>query len=186
MKFSKEGPMGRAVFLSLFAAVAACAPQIITVDPGMNPAVSGAAMAQPMPPIQGQMDGAPVAPLAPIGVLRADFAARAGSTIVRFDGDSHLVDAEARQILSRQADWLRINPMVRASIEGHADGRQTRDQALALGERRAYAVLGVLLSLGVSPTQLSVTSWGKERPLAEGAHEATFLQNSRVETVLAR
>ena len=46
-----------------------------------------------------------------------------------------------------------------------ADARDTRDHALALGERRAAAVRNYLVSLGVPAARLSVTSWGKERPV---------------------
>ena len=173
----------RKTILFLGIAIAACAPQTIVVDPSDNPAVfGGAAAAQPLPP-----PGMPTeAPLPPLPVLKADFLAKAGSDTVRFGLDAWLLDDSARATLAAQAAWLRLNPMVRANIEGHADGRMTREHALALGERRAAAVHSFLLAQGIPPEQLSVTSWGKERPAVEGAHEATFLQNSRVVTVLVR
>jgi peptidoglycan-associated lipoprotein len=49
-------------------------------------------------------------------------------------------------------------------IEGHGDASDTRDHALALGARRAEEVRSYLVLLGVPAAQLSVTSWGKERP----------------------
>jgi len=117
-------------------------------------------------------------------VLQADLAAKAGSNIVRFARDSYVLTPQARTALNLQAQWLVAHPFVRASIEGHADGRQTRDYALALGERRATAVRNYLIALGVPPQQLQVVSWGRERPTTAAAHDATWLQNSRVVTML--
>ena len=71
---------------------------------------------------------------------------------------------QAQATLTAQARWLLQHPFVRASIEGHADERQTRDYALALGERRAAAVRNFLIASGVPPQQLPIISWGKERP----------------------
>jgi len=135
---------------------------------------------QPLPPA-----GAfPPAPQLALPVLEADFRAKAGSDTVRFERDSYVLGAEARTILTAQANWLRMHPFVRASIEGHGDGRQSRDYALALGERRAAAVRNFLLAQGVPPGQISIVSWGRERPAVEALHDAAWLQNSRVVTVL--
>ena len=49
-------------------------------------------------------------------------------------------------------------------IEGYGDGGDTRDHALAVGARRAGEARDYLLLLGVPAAQVSVTSWGKERP----------------------
>ena len=56
-------------------------------------------------------------------------------------------------------------------IEGHSDERGTRDHALAVGERRANAVRDFLVLQGVPAAQISIISWGKERPAADGASE---------------
>ena len=159
-------------------------PAIVSDPLSVPAALVGAVL-----PGQAPAAGAPVGAnpnMVPVAVLQADFRTRAGSDTVRFGRDEFLLDDAARRTLALQADWLRMNPMVRASIEGHADVRQTREYALALGERRAAAVHSFLLAQGVSPAQLSVISWGKERPATEGVHDAAFLQNSRVVTVLVR
>ena len=143
-------------------------------------ALGSAAAAQPGPP-------PPLAPqMLALPVLEADFRARAGTNTVLFERNSHVLSPEAQAILDRHAVWLLANPWVRASIEGHADTRQTRDYALALGERRAAAVRNFLLARGVPLGQLSIVSWGRERPALDAAHEATWLQNSRVVTVLTQ
>jgi peptidoglycan-associated lipoprotein len=123
-------------------------------------------------------------PTLAIPVLQADLTAKAGSDTVRFARDSYVLTPQSLTTLTAQAQWLIQHPFVGASIEGHADGRQTRDYALALGERRAAAVRNYLIASGVVPEQLDTVSWGKERPANAAVHDATWLQNSRVVTVL--
>ena len=116
---------------------------------------TGAPAQQPPPP---------AAPAVPIEMLRADFLAKTGGTMVYFGVNSALISAPARPMLAAQAQWLRLNPFVSVKIEGHGDGGDTRDHALALGARRAAAVREALILLGVPPQQISITSWGTERP----------------------
>ena len=106
----------------------------------------------------------PNAPSVPIELLRSDFVAKTGGTMVYFGVNSALIGAPARPMLEAQAQWLRLNPYVSVKIEGHGDGGDTRDHALALGARRAAAVRDALILLGVPPQQMSITTWGSERP----------------------
>ena len=115
---------------------------------------------------------------------RADFVSQAGSDTVHFATDAYDIDAEARGILSAQAKWLTAHPNVTATIEGHCDERGTREYNLALGERRANAAKNFLVSAGVPASRLSVLSYGKERPVAEGSDEGAWAQNRRAVTVV--
>jgi peptidoglycan-associated lipoprotein len=147
-------------------------------------AAAAPALAQPLPPPGGPGYPAVQGPVLAIPVLEADLRAKAGSDTVRFARDSYVLTPQSLATLTAQAQWLIQHPFVRASIEGHADGRQTREYALALGERRATAVRNYLIASGVPPQQLDTVSWGRERPTTVAAHDATWLQNSRVVTVL--
>jgi peptidoglycan-associated lipoprotein len=109
-------------------------------------------------------DPPPPAATVPIEQLRADFLAKTGGTLVYFGSNSAIIGAPARPMLEAQATWLRLNPFVAVKIEGHGDGGDTRDHALALGARRAAAVQEAYILLGVPSTQISISSWGKERP----------------------
>ena len=121
-----------------------------------------------------------------IEMLQAEFTARTGSDIVYFVGNSHGLNANTQQILMAQARWLLSNPAIRVRIEGHADERTPRDYALALGERRANAVRDFLVLQGVPAAQLTIISWGKERPVIAGTSESALARNRRVKTVLMR
>ena len=118
--------------------------------------------------------------------LQADLVAKTGSDTVYFAGNSHGIDAAAQVTLSAQARWLLANAEVRVRLEGHADERTPRDYALAVGERRANAVRDYLVLQGVPAAQLTIISWGKERPAVEGTSEMALALNRRVSTVLMR
>ena len=118
--------------------------------------------------------------------LQADLVAKAGSDTVYFGTDEYSLDQATQATLAAQARWLIATPNVRASIEGHADERGTREYNQALGERRANAVRDYLVAQGVPTSRLLVTSWGKERPVATGSNEEAWAQNRRAVTVLVR
>ena len=115
---------------------------------------------------------------------RADFIANVTSDRVLFETDSYSIDAQARTILDTQAAWLQANRNVRVTIEGHCDERGTREYNLALGDRRANAAKNYLEARGVASSRMSVISWGKERPAAEGSDDGAWAQNRRAVTVL--
>ena len=160
-------------------------------------AVSGCAKRTPPPEVAGPVEapvdpttGETVAPgdveLTELPAQQADLIAKAGSDTVYFGTDEYILDDSAKATLAAQARWLLANPNVRASIEGHADERGTREYNMALGERRANAAKDFLVSQGVPDARLLVTSWGKERPVATGSNEEAWAQNRRAVTVLVR
>jgi len=112
-----------------------------------------------------------------------DLEASAGDRIF-FAFDRSDISPEAREILARQADWLRRYPNVTVTIEGHCDERGTREYNLALGERRAQAAKNVLVAAGIPAARISTTSYGKERPAVVGSTEEAYAQNRRAVTVV--
>ena len=112
-----------------------------------------------------------------------DLEASAGDRVF-FAFDRADISPEARQILARQADWLRRYPNVTVTIEGHCDERGTREYNLALGERRAQAAKNVLVASGIPASRISTISYGKERPAVVGSAEESYAQNRRAVTVV--
>ncbi|MAM35144.1 MAG: peptidoglycan-associated lipoprotein [Micavibrio sp.] len=103
---------------------------------------------------------------------------------VFFGYDSSDLTGEARSTLDRQASWMQQYPNLSITIEGHADERGTREYNLALGERRANAVRNYLIALGVPASNVSVISYGKERPVVFGSDTQSWAQNRRAVTVV--
>jgi peptidoglycan-associated lipoprotein len=117
-------------------------------------------------------------PVATSGANQAGLRAEAGDRVF-FAFDKSDITPEARQILQKQADWLKKYSQVTVTIEGHCDERGTREYNLALGERRATAVKNALVALGIPAARVSTISYGKERPAVVGSNEAAWAQNRR-------
>ena len=106
-----------------------------------------------------------------------------GNTVY-FAFDSAALDPRAQQTLSRQAAFLKVNPSIKITIEGHCDERGTREYNLALGERRASASRDFLLAQGIDAARVRIVSYGKERPVVEGSNEAAWAKNRRSATMI--
>ena len=124
--------------------------------------------------------------LVELPAMQADLVAKAGSDTVYFGTDQYALDEASKATLAAQARWMLANSSVRGSIEGHADERGTREYNLALGERRANSAKDYLIANGVPAGRLTVISWGKERPAAQGSDESAWAQNRRAVTVVVR
>lgn len=104
---------------------------------------------------------------------------------VYYGFDSSELSAEARKILSSNADWLKANPAARVQIEGHCDQRGTVEYNLALGSRRAQAALDYLATLGIAKDRLTTISYGQEIPVCAEKNEGCWAKNRRARFVIA-
>ncbi|MBS3895301.1 peptidoglycan-associated lipoprotein Pal [Silanimonas sp.] len=102
---------------------------------------------------------------------------------VLFDFDMATIRPEFQAIMACHARYLQDRPEARVTLEGHADERGSREYNLALGERRGNAVMGALQAAGGSAGQLTVVSFGEERPTCTASTESCWQQNRRVEIV---
>jgi len=103
---------------------------------------------------------------------------------VFFDLDSYTLREDARAALDQNARLLRENPGTKITIEGHCDERGTTEYNQALGERRAQAARDYLANAGIDAANLSVISYGKERPFDPGHDETAWSKNRRAHIVL--
>lgn len=105
---------------------------------------------------------------------------------VYFDFDSFVLTQTSRDILSKNAKWLMKTGRAKVQIEGHCDERGSDEYNLALGEKRAKSAMNYLVALGVPADQLSVISYGKEKPADPGHNEAAWAKNRRAEFVIIK
>lgn len=82
------------------------------------------------------------------------------------------------------ADYLRANPGVRVSIDGHTDSRGTDAYNDALSLRRADSVRAAFDDMGVTRARFAVDGHGEGQPVATNATTAGMRQNRRVEVTL--
>jgi peptidoglycan-associated lipoprotein len=122
---------------------------------------------------------AKVDPSSSTGRQMDEFRAEAALSDVFFAYDSWAISEEGRQVLSRNAEWMKSNPGVLVKVEGHCDERGTAAYNLVLGEKRAKAARNYLVELSVNANRLSVVSYGKERPSCNEHAESCYQQNRR-------
>jgi peptidoglycan-associated lipoprotein len=103
---------------------------------------------------------------------------------VHFDLDSFSILLHERALLVGYSDRIRAIPGVSVVVEGHTDERGTTEYNLALGQRRADAVLYLMKGLGMDLKQFRSLSYGKENPLDPRQTSAAYALNRRVHFVL--
>ncbi|GGI77040.1 peptidoglycan-associated lipoprotein Pal [Shewanella gelidii] len=99
--------------------------------------------------------------------------------IIYFDFDRSEIQPQFAEILQAHGEYLVEHENVRVMIEGHADERGTPEYNIALGERRAKAVAKYLQSMGISPSQMTMVSYGEEKPLDVSRTDDGFAKNRR-------
>lgn len=103
--------------------------------------------------------------------------------VVYFDFDKSEIKPEFQQIMACHAKYLQDRPSAQMRLEGNTDERGTREYNLGLGERRANAVDSALQANGASASQMTVISYGKEKPVCREHNEDCWSKNRRVEIV---
>jgi peptidoglycan-associated lipoprotein len=105
--------------------------------------------------------------------------AAAGLRDIYFGYDSWTISEEGREVLGRNAQWLRSHPGVQLKVEGHCDERGSSTYNFVLAEKRAKVIMNYLTDLGINRGRLAVVSYGKERPFCNDRSESCYQQNRR-------
>ncbi len=105
---------------------------------------------------------------------------------IYFNYDQSDVRGDSKKALAKAATFLKQNPRIRFSIEGHCDERGSGEYNLGLGDRRANSTLSYLSSLGISSSRAKTISYGKERPQCSESSESCWKRNRRAHFVLSR
>ena len=100
---------------------------------------------------------------------------------IYFDYNDASIRDDSRETLSMVAEALLNAPGQRLEVEGHCDVRGSTEYNLHLGERRAQAVMRYLVKQGVGTEQVSIISYGEERPVDLGGSEDAHQRNRRAE-----
>jgi len=103
--------------------------------------------------------------------------------VIYFAYDQATVESEYRDLIEIHARYLSKNPSAMMVLEGHADERGTPEYNLALGEKRGNSVTNLLRAQGASAAQISVVSFGEEKPVALCNDDSCWSQNRRVRIV---
>ena len=82
---------------------------------------------------------------------------------VFFAYDDYAVSADYAGLIERHGRYLGAHPELAIRIEGNSDERGGSEYNLALGQKRADAVLRALKIYGVRDLQLEAISWGEAK-----------------------
>lgn len=104
--------------------------------------------------------------------------------IIYFDSDSFIIKPEFQSIIEAHAQFLKTNNRAKISIEGHADKDfPSHEYSLSIGNKRAEAILNILMLMGVDESQVQIVSFGREKPAVQGTDQTALAKNRRVEFV---
>jgi peptidoglycan-associated lipoprotein len=100
-----------------------------------------------------------------------------------FDYDKANIRPDALTTLSSDVNVVKgilsNYPSQKLLVVGGADERGSAEYNLALGDRRARAAEQFLVTAGIPETQLTVVSYGKDRPVCEDHNEDCWQKNRR-------
>lgn len=103
---------------------------------------------------------------------------------IYFEYDSAVLSDQAQEVLTEKAEYLRNNPELMVTVEGHCDERGTGAYNMALGDRRAKSAKGYLEYMGIGKDRLRTISYGEERPVAMNHDESSWSRNRRAQFVI--
>jgi peptidoglycan-associated lipoprotein len=101
--------------------------------------------------------------------------------VIYFGFDSNSVDDDYVELVKHHGKYLSFNENASVRLEGHADERGTREYNVALGESRAQAVKQLMIYEGAGNNQITVISYGEEKPVSFGRDDESMSMNRRVE-----
>jgi len=106
-----------------------------------------------------------------------------------FDYDKATIRTDATTALRDDVgvirDILSNYPNQKLLIEGHADERGSEEYNLALGDKRAQAAEEFLVTMGIPNAQLTIVSFGKDRPVCTDKTEDCWQRNRRAHVTAA-
>lgn len=177
--------------------IAACHKKVpvAAAPPAPTPAVAAAAPA----PVVAPRAARPAAPSRPAPAARSatltpEERATLNARLARledalFDYDKATIRADATTVLKDDVgvvrDILSNYPAQKLVIEGYADERGSSEYNLALGDKRARSAEEFLTTMQIPDGQLTVISYGKERPVCTDQTEACWQKNRRVHITAA-
>ena len=140
------------------------------------------AVTAPSTPEAVPTQAAPAAPQSEGSEERAAGSAT-GLKLIYFDFDKSFIRDDARPVMRANAEWLKAHPNVKVRIEGTSDERGTIEYNQALGQRRAASAKKYLTDAGISPSRISLISYGKEKPVCTDHDETCWQKNRRDDLV---
>lgn len=187
----------RKLMIAAFAAISlagvGCAKKVAKLPPPPAPPAVVANSPKPAPaPVRASTQQAPAPATTASNYPNAATRARIDELLAKiedayFDYDKATIRPDALKALEADSTELRgilaHFPDYKLTVQGHCDERGSTEYNLGLGDRRAEAAKDYLVQVGIPAAQLSVISYGKERPVCLEHDEACWQRNRRIHIV---
>ncbi len=98
-----------------------------------------------------------------------------------FGFDSYEIDEKSFSELATVEHFMKENPTVKISVEGHTDNEGSASHNKTLSENRAKAVYNYLINKGIDASRLSYKGFGDSEPVATNDTEEGRALNRRTE-----
>lgn len=187
----------RLALLILLVTLAGCAQKTASTEPAAPPAASAPVAEQPPAQeprspaestagpaprsVAGSGPAAPAFPSTASTPQRADeFTEEPALQDVFFEPARADVGRNGARAIRSNVRWIVENPSALVLVEGHSDYKGSAEANRAMGERRATAVVSLLLKEGVAETRLWTVSYGSDRPVCPEKTDACAAKNRRV------
>jgi OmpA-OmpF porin, OOP family len=197
--------LGAAAIAALLLGMKSCKKEEVPTVVAEAPAMAEPEMAAPAEPVvQAPVEPAPAAvePAAP--PTAADLAAADTDELVAFvkgtdaapknfifesltfDTGSANLSADSQITVANIVKVMSENPNVALSVEGHTDNVGKAASNKGLSERRAKAVMAMLVAKGVDAARLADAGFGDAKPAADNATPEGRAKNRRIEVVVTK
>ena len=105
---------------------------------------------------------------------------------IYFDYDKYNVKPDYKNVVKKNADYLKANKGSNVTIEGNCDERGTNEYNMALGQRRADSAAKALKAAGIDAKRIKTVSYGEEKPVCKDANEACWSKNRNAKFVVTK
>lgn len=98
-----------------------------------------------------------------------------------FDNNKYELKPQSYAELDNIVKLMKENPTLSIQINGHTDNVGKPEDNLKLSNNRAKAVIGYLITKGISDKRLSSKGWGETQPVSDNSTEEGRAANRRTE-----
>ena len=98
---------------------------------------------------------------------------------ILFSTNSYDINDTIKAVLNEFSDYLKQNPKLSVSIEGHTDNVGNPADNLILSQNRAKSIYNYLVSRGIDKARLSYKGYGETKPIASNASAEGRAKNRR-------
>jgi len=103
---------------------------------------------------------------------------------ILFESNSAILSQSAKKMIENFVDFLKHNPNVKVSIQGHTDDMGNDEDNQSLSDSRAKSVYQYIVQAGIDASRVSSRGFGETKPLQPNTTEKNRAKNRRTEFLI--